>query len=89
MCLGRGRTPTFLPTPSPIQPRIANEMAKSQPIPKEKDLLDPDEAADVAFGSSKKKTGPGGAKRTGTAALTIPLNTGTGTAGTNSGGLNV
>ena len=88
MCF-RGGRPVILPTPAPIQPRVANEQARSQPLPKEKDLLDPTEATDVAFGASRKKTGPGGAKRTGTAALTIPLNTGTGTAGTNSGGLNV
>jgi len=88
MCIfGRGGGVTYLPTPNPIQPRIANEMAKSQPLPKEKDLLDPDAVSDIAFGSSKKKRGPGGAKRTGTSALTIPLNTAS--AGTNSGGLNV
>jgi hypothetical protein len=75
-----------MPTPAPIQPRIQNQLAQSERVsrlPRERDLLDPDEVSGVEYGSSKKKKGAAGAKKTGTAALTIPLNEGGG------GGLNV
>jgi len=82
----RSRKSTPLPPPTPIQPRVRNQMTTSQvtkQLPDERDLLDPDEVSGVQYGTSKKKTGPAGAKKTGTAALTIPLNPGSG------GGLNV
>ena len=85
MC-GRRGSPAPMPTPAPIQPRIQNQLAQSERVsrlPRERDLLDPDEVSGVEYGSSKKKTGAAGAKKTGTAALTIPLNEGGG------GGLNV
>jgi hypothetical protein len=59
--------------------------AQVRELPDERDLLDPDEVSGVQYGTSKKKTGPAGAKKTGTAALTIPLNPGAG----GGGGLNV
>jgi len=74
--------------PQPIQPRVRNQLTSSQQVkelPDERDLLDPDEVSGVQYGTSKKKTGPAGAKKTGTAALTIPLNPGAG----GGGGLNV
>ena len=88
MCLrmgGGGGGP--MPVPQPIQPRLANDrVAKAEPLPDDKDLLDPDDVADVAYGKEKKPETEAG-KKTGTSSLTIPLNTG-GT-GTGTGGLNV
>ena len=75
--------------PQPIQPRVRNQLTSSQQVkelPDERDLLDPDEVSGVQYGTSKKKTGPAGAKKTGTASLKIPLNPGAGAGG---GGLNV
>ena len=86
MCIFRAPKPAALPAPPPIQPRLSNQAAvKGSPLPEKKDLTDPDEVADVAYGSQKKPTQAG--KRTGTAALSIPLNTGT--TGSKTRGLNV
>ena len=85
----RGRKSTPMPIPQPIQPRVRNTATSAEQVrqlPDERDLLDPDEVSGVQYGTSKKKTGPAGAKKTGTAALTIPLNPGSGAGG---GGLNV
>jgi hypothetical protein len=58
-------------------------------LPSKKELLDPDETAGVEYGTSQKKDGTrGAAKRTGTDALKININTGA-TGGGQSGGLNV
>ena len=87
MCIFRAPRPAILPGQPAIQPRISNEQAaKGSKLPEKKDLLDPDEAADVAYGSQKKPTDTAG-KKTGTSALKIPLNTGT--SGSSTGGLNV
>jgi hypothetical protein len=76
MCLFRSRTPTALPTPQPIQPRNP-------------DLVDPDDVAGVEYGTTQRKDDTrGAAKRTGTDALKININTG-GDAGGGTGGLNV
>ena len=86
MCRRGSRSSSAAPIPRPIQPRIKNQLARSERVkalPDDRDLLDPDEVSGVQYGASKKKTGPAGAKKTGTAALTIGLNTGSG------GGLNV
>tara|TARA_R100001198_G_scaffold71941_1_gene44133 strand:+ start:113 stop:286 length:174 start_codon:yes stop_codon:yes gene_type:complete len=57
-------------------------------MPSKKELLDPDDVAGVEYGTSTKKDDTrGAAKRTGTDALKINLNTGGG--GEGSGGLNV
>jgi len=86
MCIFKAPKPAALPTPAPIQPRLSNQTAtKGSPLPEKKDLTDPDEVADVAYGSQKKPTQAG--KKTGTAALSIPLNTGT--TGSKTRGLNV
>ena len=87
MCIFRAPKPGTLPGQPAIQPRLANQDAlKGSRLPEKKELLDPDEAADVAYGTQKKKTAVAG-KKTGTSALKIPLNTGT--AGSSTGGLNV
>ena len=89
MCISFGRrTPApVVQAPAPIQPRQPDLVSAAR-LPSKKELLDPDETAGVAYGTSEKKDGTrGAAKRTGTAALKININTGTG--GGQSGGLNV
>tara|TARA_R100000234_G_C4963501_1_gene162855 strand:- start:658 stop:915 length:258 start_codon:yes stop_codon:yes gene_type:complete len=75
MCLrigGGGGGP--MPVPQPIQPRLANDrVAKAEPLPDDKDLLDPDEVADVSFGKNKKPETTA-TRKTGTQALKIPVN---------------
>tara|TARA_B000000557_G_C20678879_1_gene402230 strand:+ start:56 stop:322 length:267 start_codon:yes stop_codon:yes gene_type:complete len=88
MCLFRSAPATPLPTPAPIQPRQPDIVRESQ-LPTKKELLDPEEVAGVEYGTSAKKTDPrGAAKRVGTDALKINVNTG-GDAGAGTGGLNV
>jgi len=84
MCRRR-RSATPAPVPAPIQPRITNQLVASEKVKRQPDEreLEPDEVSGVEYGSSKKKKGPSGAKKTGTAALTIQLNEGAGS------GLNV
>ena len=88
MCVFGRRSPTPVSTPAPIQPRQPDLVAAGR-LPGRKELLDPDDVAGVEYGTNEK-TGEGKrqeAKRTGTDALKINLNTGT--EGGNSGGLNV
>ena len=89
MCISFGRrSPTPISTPAPIQPRQQDLVAASR-LPSKKELLDPDETAGVEYGTSAKKDDTrGAAKRTGTDALKININTG-GDAGGGTGGLNV
>ena len=89
MCISFGRrSPTPVSTPAPIQPRQPDLVSAAR-LPSKKELLDPDEVAGVEYGTSARKDEPrGAAKRTGTDALKINLNTGTGSGG-QSGGLNV
>ena len=89
MCISFGRrSPTPVSTPAPIQPRQPDLVSAAR-LPSKKELLDPDETAGVEYGTSAKKDGTrGAAKRTGTDALKININTG-GTGGSQSGGLNV
>ena len=88
MCISFGRrSPTPVSTPQPIQPRQPDLVSASR-LPSKKELLDPDETAGVEYGTSAKKDDTrGAAKRTGTDALKININTGGG--GEGSGGLNV
>ena len=89
MCIFKAPRPAALPGQPAIQPRQANEQAaKGSKLPEKKDLLDPDESADVAYGSRKKLV-PGlkGIGHRGARALHIPLNPGT--ASSSTGGLNV
>ncbi len=87
MCISFGRrSPTPVSTPAPIQPRQPDLVAASR-LPSKKELLDPDEVAGVEYGTTTKKDAKGAAKRTGTDALKININTGGGGEGT--GGLNV
>ena len=90
MC--RGGSPTPLPAPAPIQPRQPDLVRKSQ-LPGKRELVDPEDIADVEYGTGsgrKTKDGTteqrGAAKRQGTDALKINLNTET---SGESGGLNV
>ena len=88
MCIFRRSAPAPVSTPAPIQPRQPDLVAASR-LPSKKELLDPDDVAGVEYGAtegSKKDDTRGAAKRTGTDALKININTGT--AG-ESGGLNV
>ena len=70
MCVfGGQRAPTPLPTPAPYQPRVQQQ--KQEAVrPEKKELLDPDETAEVAYGSGAKKGAPSAGKKTGTDALT-------------------
>ena len=87
MCLFRS-SPTPMPTPAPIQPRQP-DLVQASRLPGRKELLDPDDIAGVEYGTAAKKPTDtrGAAKRVGTDALKINLNTGSGASGT--GGLNV
>jgi len=88
MCISFGRrSPAPVSTPAPIQPRQPDLVSAAR-LPSKKELLDPDETAGVEYGTSQKKDGTrGAAKRTGTDALKININTGA--SGGQSGGLNV
>ena len=88
MCLFRGGAPAPMATPAPIVGRNPDIVKESQ-LPAKKDLLDPDEITGVEYGTSAKKSDPvGSAKRIGTDALKINVNTG-GSPGGSTGGLNV
>ena len=88
MCIFRSAPPTPVSTPAPIQPRQPDLVSASR-LPSKKELLDPDDVAGVEYGTSEKtgKDTRGAAKRVGTDALKININTGSG--GEGSGGLNV
>ena len=87
MCIFSRSAPTPISTPAPIQPRQPDLVAASR-LPSKKELLDPDDVAGVEYGTSQKKDDSrGAAKKTGTDALKININTGGG--GEGSGGLNV
>ena len=84
MC--RGGSPTPLPAPAPIQPRQPDLVRKSQ-LPGKKELVDPEDIADVEYGTGsgrEAKDTIGAAKRTGTDALKINLQT---PGGENTGGV--
>ena len=90
MCVfgGGGSRSAPLPTPTQtFQPRVQQQQKESV-RPEKKELLDPDQAAEVACGSGAKKDSPAAGKKTGTDALKINVNTG-GTQGGGTGGLNV
>ena len=87
MCIFRAPKPTPLPTPQPIIPRQKQKI-EEKALPTKKELLDPDEVAGVEYGTTAKQDPRGTAKRTGTDALKININTGA-TGGGQSGGLNV
>ena len=84
MC--RGGSPQPLPAPAPIQPRQPDLVRKSQ-LPGKKELVDPEDIADVEYGTGsgrEAKDTRGAAKRTGTDALKINLQT---PGGENTGGV--
>ena len=87
MCISFGRrSPAPVSTPAPIQPRQPDLVAAAR-LPSKKELLDPDETAGVEYGTTAKKDTKGAAKKIGTDALKININTGA--SGGQSGGLNV
>ena len=84
MC--RPSPPTPLPAPAPIQPRQPDLVRKSQ-LPGKKELVDPEDIANVEYGTGsgrEAKDTRGDAKRQGTDALKINLQT---PAGENTGGV--
>ena len=88
MCIFRAPRPTPMATPQAIIPR-QKKAIEEKALPTKKELLDPDEVAGVEYGTTQRKDDArGSAKRTGTDALKININTG-GDAGGGTGGLNV
>ena len=83
MCIFRS-APTPVSTPAPIQPRQP-DLVKESTLPSKKELLDPDDVAGVEYGTSAKKDTSTAGSKTGTDALKININTGTG----EGGGMNV
>ena len=84
MC--RSAPPTPISTPAPIQPRQPDLVRKSQ-LPGKKELVDPEDIADVEYGTGsgrEAKDTRGDAKRQGTDALKINLQT---PSGENTGGV--
>tara|TARA_R100000353_G_scaffold170477_1_gene134178 strand:+ start:117 stop:386 length:270 start_codon:yes stop_codon:yes gene_type:complete len=89
MCLFRSAPPTPVSTPAPIQPRQP-DLVQASRLPGKKELLDPEEVAGVEYGTTTKRDDTrGAAKKTGTDALKINLNTGAGGDAGGTGGLNV
>mgnify|MGYP003123016683 CR=1 FL=1 len=84
MCLFRTPKPTAMATPPPVAPRVNTDTA----LPKAKPTIDPEDTAQVKYGTGQKKDSPGAAKKTGTDSLKINLNTG-GATGSSTGGMNV
>ncbi len=85
MCLGGGRS-TPQPAPPMVQPRQP-DLVRASRLPTSRDIVKEDEVAGVEYGqTAQRDTTRGAAKRTGTDALKINLNTGTG--GTGTGGVN-
>ena len=81
-----GGPPTPISTPAPIQPRQPDLVRQSQ-LPGKKELLDPEDIANVEYGEGtgrQAKAVKGQAKRTGTDALKINLQT---PGGENTGGV--
>ena len=86
MCLFRTpQAQQVLPAPQvAFQPRVTPQKQEAEK-PEKKDLLDPDQPAEVEYGSGPKKGSPGAGKKTGTDALKINVNT----ASTGGGPINV
>ena len=91
MCVGglfKSKTPTMMPLPDL---GAANRLAKDDVgmLPQTRDTTSKDQTASITYGTNKKQSGPAASKKRGTAALTIPLNTGEVAQGNNTTGLNV
>ena len=87
MCGGGGPGPApVAASPAPIQPRQPDLIRQSQ-LPGKKELIDPEDVANVEYGTGegeKNKPVKGQAKRQGTDALKINLQT---PGGENTGGV--
>jgi len=89
MCFGGGGgSPAPQNAPPPIVARNPDLTRASRLAPK-KNLFDDDDVTGVEYGSSAKEGGAAAGKKVNTDALRIKLNTGTDTASTGQGGLNV
>ena len=89
MCIFRAPQPQAMAAPQQIIPRQKQKL-EEKALPTKKELLDPDEVAGVEYGTTAKRdTTRGAAKKTGTDALKINLNTGAGGETGTTGGLNV
>ena len=87
MCLFRAPKPQPLASPQvAFQPRVTPQKQEAEK-PEKKELLDPEQPAEVEYGSGPKKGSPGFGKKTGTDALKINVNTAS--AGGGQGGVNV
>ena len=87
MCLFRAPKPQPLASPQvAFQPRVTPQKQEAEK-PEKKELLDPEQPAEVEYGSGPKKGSPGFGKKTGTDALKINVNTAS--AGGGQGGINV
>ena len=84
MCIFGRSAPTPVSTPAPIQPRQP-DLERESRLPSKKELLDPEDVAGVEYGTSAKKAASTAGTKTGTDALKININTGTG----EGGGMNV
>ena len=81
--------PVQMSAPAPIQKRNPDLTASSK-LPGKKELVDPEDVAGVEYGSTAKPDPKVAAKRMGTDALKINLNTGAGAeASGGTGGVNV
>ena len=87
MCLFRAPKPQPVASPQvAFQPRVTPQKQEAEK-PEKKELLDPEQPAEVEYGSGPKKGSPGFGKKTGTDALKINVNTAS--AGGGQGGINV
>ena len=91
MCVGPFRAPKAPKMMALPDLGAANRVTTDQvgQLPTARDTTSKDETASVTYGTNKKQSGPAAAKKRGTAALTIPLNTGEVAQGNNTTGLNV
>ena len=91
MCVGPFRAPKAPKMFALPDLGAANRLAKDDVgmLPQTRDTISKDKTASVTYGTNKKQSGPAASKKRGTAALTIPLNTGEVAQGNNTTGLNV
>ena len=88
MCFKPPKPPDVQIAQNPVQPTIQNEAAmQSTDLPAEQKIVDPDDAKDVDYGTSKKDYST--AQATGADELKIDVGTGEQDRRNDTGGLNV
>ena len=88
MCFKPPKPPDVQIAQHPVQPTIQNEAAmQSTDLPAEQKIVDPDDAKDVDYGTSKKDYGT--AQATGADELKIDIASGEPPKDKDTGGLNV